>query len=495
MLRCLLVGFVLALSACGSGPVDNPFDAGHDAAAPVADAGEGQADAAPTPVDAAQAADDAASADATQPDAAAIPRIVFTQGEGAARQEVSSVVYAQAYDVRVEGLVPGETITLGAGLWGYRSQADFVAGADGAVDVGRDAPISGSYQGVDADGLVWSMNQLNTDTGTDYSVTYVASRGTTTIAQARLDRTALGGDAVWTDVRDNGLWGKLLVPPGAGPHPALLVLGGSEGGTPEFEAAYYESMGYETLALAYFAEPGLPAGLTDIPLEYFDKALDWMRARPEIDAQRIGVVGGSRGGELALILAWHCPDLRAVVASVPSGLFMGSASVVGKAAWTLGGVEIPYFDVPTDVQPVEETLPNGKTAERDAPVLDAELDAATPQQIEAARIHVEDSTGPILLLAAGDDGLWPSCRLSDIAWSALVSQGHAARLADDHVCFPNAGHLIGAPGWPTGNSYAIEMPNFPGLWLVVGGTQEGYGHADRQLDTRVRAFLKAALSP
>jgi hypothetical protein len=43
----------------------------------------------------------------------------------------------------------------------------------------------------------------------------------------------------------------------------------------------------------------LPAG--DGPLEYFETALGWLREQPRIRHDRVGVLGTSRGGELALI--------------------------------------------------------------------------------------------------------------------------------------------------------------------------------------------------
>ena len=67
----------------------------------------------------------------------------------------------------------------------------------------------------------------------------------------------------------------------ASPRPAVLVLGGSEGGLSRNPTAeLLASHGYDTLQLAYFGERGLPAELERIPLEYFVRALHWLAARP-----------------------------------------------------------------------------------------------------------------------------------------------------------------------------------------------------------------------
>jgi len=64
--------------------------------------------------------------------------------------------------IALDGLAPGEQVEIasctlrGAGV-AWRAAARFVADAEGTVDLWRDAPVAGSYQGVSAMGLVWSQ--------------------------------------------------------------------------------------------------------------------------------------------------------------------------------------------------------------------------------------------------------------------------------------------------------------------------------------------------
>lgn len=104
------------------------------------------------------------------------------------------------------------------------------------------------------------------------------------------------------------------------PRPGILLFGGSEGGlSTTGMARLYASHGYPTLALAYFAEPGLPHNLVRIPLEYFARALRWLRRRPGVDPSKLAVEGDSRGSEAAQLLGIHYPRLvRAVIAMVPA---------------------------------------------------------------------------------------------------------------------------------------------------------------------------------
>lgn len=83
--------------------------------------------------------------------------------------------------------------------------------------------------------------------------------------------------------------------------------GGSEGGLADTIpwAALLASHGIPALALAYFDGPGLPCALNDIPLEYFVKAIRWMRRQPEVDPTRVWLFSGSRGTEAELLVAAH----------------------------------------------------------------------------------------------------------------------------------------------------------------------------------------------
>src|SRR6266536_3414418 len=71
-----------------------------------------------------------------------------------------------ALHLRVTGLPAGAAVTVRAaqsdlhgGRW--ESTIVFTADAAGVVDLPRDAPTTGSYEGVDPMGLVWAMRPLD----------------------------------------------------------------------------------------------------------------------------------------------------------------------------------------------------------------------------------------------------------------------------------------------------------------------------------------------
>lgn len=240
----------------------------------------------------------------------------------------SQCLVDQTLAIRVRGLSPTAPVTVqlcsrfnGMVL---RSAARFVATADGLVDLSTQSPVSGSYQGVDAMGLFWSRAPVDDAAAaadaSDDPLTVILSAesadGPTRIVNAI--RRAYAADGVTSrPIREYGLVGVMFEPAAPGARPAVLVVGGSDGGMAWSRkmAALLASHGYAALALAYFAEEGLPSTLDRIPLEYFGTALEWLAAHPRVNAERIAVSGVSRGGELALLLGSTFPAIRAVVAT------------------------------------------------------------------------------------------------------------------------------------------------------------------------------------
>jgi dienelactone hydrolase len=218
-------------------------------------------------------------------------------------------------------------------------------------------------------------------------------------------------------VRD-GLYGEVFEPAGSGRRPAALVIGGSEGGlSTGGEAALLASHGYPAMALAYFRERGLPRKLADIPLEYFARALERLRARPDVDPRRVVVIGASRGGEAALLIGATYPRLvHGVVGLVPSDVVMPSPDG-HSTAWTLHGRPVAH-------------VPAGEFANPD------------PSDAPDAFIQAQRIDGPILTVSGGDDALWPSSGFTTVLHRRLDERHFAYRHED--LQFGDAGHLVGS---------------------------------------------------
>src|SRR6266545_1797198 len=148
--------------------------------------------------------------------------------------------------------------------------------------------------------------------------------------------------------------------------PGLLLLGGAEGGMHEDDAALLAAHGYAALALAYYGLPGLPATLQNIALEYFEAALTFLQRHPHVRGDRFAVMGASKGGEAALLVAATFPQVGAAVSVVGSGVITQGASqdvLTGSfldilntpaANWTYRGNPLPFL--PFVVTPEMEHL-------------------------------------------------------------------------------------------------------------------------------------------
>ncbi len=288
-------------------------------------------------------------------------------------------------------------------------------------------------------------------------------------------------DIVPVPVAANGLVGQLFRPTAAssrkGRLPAIILLGGSEGGIGAGAARIAGALadhGYVTLQLAYFGAPGLPRELGLIPLEYFSKAVDWLGRQPNVDRARIGIVGGSVGGEAALVVAAHDPRIMVVVAAVPSsvvwpGITQGDAEP--PSSFSLAGKPLPF-------------LPYGWTAsfkgtfslyDEGLKALDAHLDAVIP---------VERIRGPVMLICGKQDALWPSCTMSRQVVERLKAKRfpRAVSLLD----YDDAGHAsFGVPADPA-------QPGYDSLGSI-GGSADGNNAARKDSWPKLLAFLDAAL--
>ena len=416
-----------------------------------------------------------------------------------------AVLRGDPVDVGVEGLAPGERVSIAAagvdqlgGRWS--SQAAFVARQDGTVDLSRDAPISGSYVGASREGLFWSM-ALAPDAKVQtpmVSVDEVVLTLADTSGAERARATIAFTDRVEvTEVElDGALRGSLFVPRGAAPRRAVVVLGGSEGGSRADLAARLASrLRVPALALAYFRVPGspLPDALQEVPLEYFAGALDWLDHRPEVTPGGPVLLGVSRGAELALLLASTWPGrIRGVVANVPSHVvWPGEGAAEGAPAWTLGGRAVPFVPIAMTEAQAEAY---GRAMQTKAPyafrdVYAGSLATAPRETVDAAAIPVERIGGPVLLLGSGMDGVWPSDVFATAIASRLSSSGFP--FAATLLVYPASGHLLQDGYQPTTLTHTVA-PGNP-VVLDLGGTPAGTAAANAESWPKVLDFLDAAL--
>lgn len=388
----------------------------------------------------------------------------------------------------------------------WRSRNTYIADAQGSVDVSRQAPDVGSYGTADGQGPIWSQEPIEVDDGDASQVPaphgadgaihalVSASDAQGNHASARFEQQYAVSGVMRRELRQDGLVGVLYTPATPAPHPAVVVLNGSGGGINEARAALFASRGYAALALGYFGAPGLPDYLSEIPLEYFERALRWLRDAVQPPGGFVAVSGHSRGGELALLLGSLYPQaVSAVIAYVPSSV-VHSVLNAGKPgagrfgpAWTRAGKPLDHVWENNAAQDwsIVDSLPEPRRQAQ--AFVSAHEDAAA---VLRARIPVERIAGPVLLLSAGDDGYWPSTRYAGEVARALNAAGHPYPV--EYLNYPDAGHALQAPGVPTteiSRAHAVS-----GIVLTGGGDAAANARANADSWTAVQRFLDAAVA-
>jgi len=394
-------------------------------------------------------------------------------GQQTARFTISPdiVLTDERFQIALEGLPPSQSVTIkvdgNQGVW--HSSAELRSDERGRVEL------------ADPMRLVWAATGTRPAPGPrDPSWVFTAEVGGQVVATRTITRRAVAADVRVEPVRERGLVGTAYYPPGAGPHPAIIVLPGSQGGLPlpANHAGGLASRGYVVLGLAYFNAEGLPPLLQNVPLEYFATAVEWLRAQPSVDVARIGLMGTSRGGELALLLGATYPSLfRVVVANVPSSVvWPGLSDDSETPAWTWKGK--PVASMPSHFTPADRRL-SGR--ER---FLKRLQDRAA---VARAEIAVEQIGGPVLMFSGKDDQLWPS----DVFAARIVERlkGHRFKHPVEHYSYEDAGHQIARPYVPTSDVREVRIHPVSKRPNMMGGTPEGQARANEQSWERLLTFL------
>lgn len=401
--------------------------------------------------------------------------------------------------ITVYGLPPRRSITIRArsrahdGRY-WQSAAAFTSDPNGFIDLAAQTPLSGTYSGADGMGLFWSMQPDIEPKEGDPSFFAVGGwfEPIFTEIEAICDNHVLGSVCVERHfaapgtkaaaVKADGIIGVLYKLDDGRRHAGVIVLGGSEGGLGGPEAAMLAARGFAALSLAYFGATGLPRTLQDIPIEYFGKAVHWMRSVPDVDPEAIALYGASRGAEAALMAASMFPEIKAVVARSPSHVRWEGATanqLPGGPVWTYEGKPLPYVPIHIGVGFAARYAWSSVTR---TPVAFAPMfrDSLAHSDPAPAEIQVERIHGPLLLLSGNDDQIWPSSWMSSLILERLKRNRHP--YCDEYVTYDGVGHWLPIAYEPTAGSRQ-------NLKLRIGGTPEGTSKAQVNAWPKIVRFL------
>jgi dienelactone hydrolase len=296
------------------------------------------------------------------------------------------------------------------------------------------------------------------------------------------------GEPVEIPVHENALVGEFAAPPDTARHPAVIVLGGIEGGIPS-ESFGFARQGYAAFSVAYFGAAPLPNVIERIPVERVSRAIDWLRDRPEVDPSRIGIVGIAKGSELALLAAVRDPRIKSVAVISPTAYVWFAPKFDGnpdRSSWTVANGEVPY--IPIDERGENNLARASQTGGtyqfRD--LYDASLAGANADTVAKATIPVERIAGPLLCMAGDDDREWDAAGACKLIAARRKAAGRDAR--DRTEIEQGAGHALVLGGRPAPETVAAGR-----MTLRLGGNPAANARFGADAWNRTLEFLAKTL--
>lgn len=372
------------------------------------------------------------------------------------------------------------------------SRSTYEVADDGTLDPERDVALEGDYQGLDPAGPFWSMRPVERTAEEPGRLAVKVLVDGASVVEAEAEWLAMPSDIVTEDIA--AFVGARLYRSTAGHKlPAIIVLGGSEGGSSasRASAARLAGFGYAALAVPYYNPgwsgehlPGLPDAFADIPVDRLDAIHDWILSRPDLDPHQIGLYGVSKGGEFALIAASRFAWLRAVAAIVPSDVVWegwGTDEPDGSRssfAWQGQALPfVPYVGMTEAISAISQGQPRS--------LVGAHLEGrrASPARAAEARIPVERYCGALLVAGGDQDMTWPSGSMV----RAIAERRGEVGLPTVALTFADAGHSLSNTGWAPINlpgnvpSPAISAAAQRQVWEATRSFFAQYLAAEKQI--------------
>ncbi|KAG7170846.1 Peroxisomal succinyl-coenzyme A thioesterase-like [Homarus americanus] len=332
-------------------------------------------------------------------------------------------------------------------------------------------------------------------------------------------------------VRFGKVRGCLFLPPGNGPFPGVIDMFGSAGGLLEYRSAQLASRGFASLALAFFAYDDLPKHLEEFNIAYFEEAVEFLLKQekesgededkeesrfipakdlkdpffcwsklsklaedyhPDVGSVQkaisvfndnvmnyfwkvfgdgVGVIGTSKGGDLALSMAAFIPSVHACIVINCCNTPSVKGLRVRDCFYT------PLNHVFRNVRVSDEGVVFGKEIAQD------------PRLHPESIIPIEKSQSAFLFLVGSDDQNVKSEFFAQLSYQRL--RDHSYPKHYEVSSYPGAGHLIEPPYSP---HTPISFHNSYALPLIWGGTSKHHTLAQVQAWSKVLDFLRVHLA-
>ncbi len=391
-------------------------------------------------------------------------------------------------NVRISGVSPFGKVKIRATMclpWAintvFESFAWFTADSEGTVDLAVQKPDSGTYDFIDAMGLIVSMRMVkgkledivkNISVNNSLFIEFFAEYENNTVC-TKIERL-FKRRGVKTQKIADGFVGELFYNTNSN-NKTIVLIGGSDGNMSALSliAAPLSSYGYNVLSVAYFNDAGLPKKLAEIPLDYFDSVFQWLQKNPVTSGNEFYLHGTSKGGELALLLAVRYPFIKKVAAFAPHAYCFQGLNYRNVSSWTMAGRPLPFIRLKNRLLFLNmldcfiKNKPFGY-----AYTYKTGIDQA--ENKEEARIKIEKAKADILLIAGENDNIWNSSDGCDDLVDALKRNNY--NYSFNLFKYKDTGHPFPLP-YIIPLCVTLSMKMAPRLVFQTGGTIAGNAYA------------------
>lgn len=191
----------------------------------------------------------------------------------------------------------------------------------------------------------------------------------------------------------------------------------------------------------------------------------------QVKATGIGVLGLSKGANVALAVATFWPGVRAAV------------SISGSGVNDFIPLRVKGITIPAHPYNMEKAKVSGVAGSVDlSEIMDDPRDPATWD----SRIPVEKSLAKFLFFSGQDDRNWPSERFCREVVERLQQSGRHV----EFYCYPGAGHLLEPPYLPL---CCVSAHRSLGLLMSWGGKWREHAKAQEDAWHRILTFFRQHL--
>lgn len=345
----------------------------------------------------------------------------------------------------------------------------------GEISLSCDAPISGSYQGINPMGFIEYMEedslQVFQKKGLeDQQITLSLLEEHTLLDSAVLIQRGIC-DEIQVSQFHQGVTGKEFLPKLY--KETIVIFPGSASDMNQRLAANLALKGYRVYTLQYF-DKDRKQHLESIEIEPFIAFL-----------QSLGktiLIGVSKGGELALLIGSLFPELFSkIVAYVPSALTYGGFPNIDKPCWVYRGISFPLAPLPP-ISDIKKVMTQQQILQA-TPILLKGL--KNKKLVMKSMIAVENLQCPLLLISGKNDMMWPSSVYCQMILDRIKNCHR--QIYVKNASYENCGHQIQMPYLPCSGRYKkhpIDSKTYD-----FGGTPSGNARAARQSWKEVISFL------